>query len=159
MPRPLSTVAKRAIFAQQTSEAFIVLLELEHPNFSGIIRVCSNDRPIVSNGYEYLPFPFEIILPDDAEIESPRVQLRIDNVDRRIISEMRSVVSGSPVTVRLYVVVASTPDVREVGPIEFTLRDVEYTAATIEGTLLYEDLLNEPYPADAFTPTWFPGLF
>lgn len=159
MPRALSSVAKGAIFAQQTGEAFVVLLELEHQHFAGTIRVCSNDRPVTSNGYEYLPFPFEIVLPDDAEVETPRVTLRIDGVDRRIVSELRRVVSGSPVTVRLYVVVASTPDVREVGPMEFSLRDVEYTAATIEGTLLYEDMLNEPYPKDAFTPSWFPGLF
>ncbi|RJP21681.1 MAG: DUF1833 domain-containing protein [Deltaproteobacteria bacterium] len=159
MPRPLSTVAKRAIFAQQTSEVFVILLELEHPNFAGIIRVCSNDLSVSHRGNTFVPFPFEIILPDETDDSPPRVTLRIDNVDRRIVSELRSVVTGVPVKVRLYVVLASSPDTVEVGPMEFSLRDVEFTATTVEGTLLYEDVLNESYPADSFTPARFPALF
>lgn len=158
MPRSLSAVAKQAVFAQQTGEVFVVLLELEHPSFAGIIRVCSNDRPVVSNGYTYVPFPFEIVLPDDSEDGVSRVTLRIDNVDRRIVSEVRDVTSGA-ISVRLFVVLASTPDVREVGPLLFTLRDVEYNATTVEGTLLHEDVLNESFPRDSFTPARFPGLF
>lgn len=159
MPRPLSSVAKQAIFAQQTGEVFVVLLELEHPNFAGIIRVCSNDLPIASRGNTYVPFPFEIILPDESEDSAPRVTLRIDNVDRRIVSELRSVVSTVPVTIRLFIVLASSPDTLEVGPMEFSLRDVEFTATTVEGTLLYEDVLNESFPADSFSPARFPALF
>lgn len=158
MPRSLSAVAKQAVFAQQTGEVFVVLLELEHPSFAGVIRVCANDRPIVSGGYTYVPFPFEVVLPDDTEEGVPRVTLRIDNVDRRIVSEIRDVTSGT-ILVRLAVVLASSPDVREVGPLTFTLRDVEYNATTVEGTLLFEDVLNESFPADSFTPARFPGLF
>jgi len=159
MPRPLSSVAKQAIFAAQTGEVFVVLLELEHPNFAGIIQVCSNDLAIASRGNTYVPFPFEIILPDEAEDSAPRVTLRIDAIDRRLISELRSVVTVVPVTVRMMVVIASSPDVLEVGPMEFSLRDVEYSATTIEGTLLYEDVLNESFPGDTFSPARFPALF
>ena len=35
----------------------------------------------------------------------------------------------------------------------------EFDAATVEGTLLFEDVLNESFPADSFTPARFPGLF
>lgn len=159
MPRPLSTVAKAAIFAQQTGEVFLVLLDLEHPNFSSTIRVCNNDLAIVSRGYTYVPFPFEISLPDETEDSPPRVSLKIDNVDRRVVTEIRSVVSGSPVTVRLFVVVASSPDTVEAGPFEFSLRDVQYDATKVEGTLLFEDVLNESFPSESFTPARFPGLF
>jgi hypothetical protein len=159
MPRSLSSVAKEAIFAQQTAEVFVVLLDLEHPNFAGTIRVCSNDIPVSSRGNLYVPFPFDVILPDESDDAVPRVTLRIDNVDRRIVSELRSVVTNVPVTVRMTVVLASSPDTIEVGPMEFSLRDVEYTATTVEGTLLYEDVLNESFPADSFTPSRFPGLF
>jgi hypothetical protein len=107
----------------------------------------------------YVPFPFDVILPDESDDAVPRVTLRIDNVDRRIVSELRSVVTNVPVTVRMTVVLASSPDTIEVGPMEFSLRDVEYTATTVEGTLLYEDVLNESFPADSFTPSRFPGLF
>ena len=159
MPRSLSNVAKAAIFGGQTSEVFVVLLELEHPSFVQNLRFCSNDLTVSAFGYDYLPFPFEIVLPNDADDEPPRVTLRIDNVDRRIVGEIRNITGGGPVMVRVYVVLASQPDTIEVGPLEFSLRDVEYNDATIEGSLMYEEVLNEQFPADAFTPARFPGLF
>lgn len=62
-------------------------------------------------------------------------------------------------TVDLSVVLASSPSTIEAGPYRFTLRDVMYDAAIVEGTMRFEDVLNEPYPADSFTPARFPGLF
>lgn len=159
MARSLSAAARSAMFAQQTGEAPIVLLELSHPEFADVIRVCSNDLAIVSRGSTYVPFPFDIVLPDDADDAVPRVTLRIDNVDRRIVQELRGISGGSPVSVALFVVLASSPNVVEIGPLEFTLRDAEYSAATVEGTLLYEDVLNKPFPAESFTPPRFPALF
>ena len=147
-----------AIFSGESGEVFVVLLDLEHPGFVETIRVCSNDLPVNCRGYDYVPFPFEIVLPDDNDEAPPRVRLRIDNVDRRIVSEIRRI-TGNPITVRLRVVLASSPSTEEVGPMEFSLRDVIYNATTIEGTLMYEDLLNEPFPRDTFTPAKFPGMF
>ena len=158
MARSLSSTARAAIFAQQTGEVFVVLLALEHPDFSATLRVCSNDTAVTSGGYEYLPFPFDITLPDDIEDAPPRVALRIDNVDRRVVQEIRGI-RGNPVTVRLSVVIASNPDAVEAGPFEFALRDVQYDSKTVEGTLMYEDILSESFPADSFTPARFPGLF
>jgi hypothetical protein len=156
--RSLSSVARAAIFAQQTGEVFVLLLELDHANFTAIIRVCSDNLPVVAGGYTYSPFPFEITLPDESEETPPRVTLKIDNVDRRIVQEVRKV-TGNPITVRLRVVLASSPDTIEAGPFEFSLRDVEYDAKVITGTLMFEDLLNESFPADSFTPARFKGLF
>lgn len=158
MPRTLSSIAKEAIFASQTGEVFVLLLELEHASFADVIRVCSDNQIVTSRGYDYAPFPFSITLPDEDDDSPPQVKLRVDGVDRTIIYEVRRV-TGDPITVRIYVVLASSPDTIEVGPLEFTLRDVEYDAISIEGTLLYEDLLNQSYPKDTFTPSKFPGLF
>lgn len=158
MPRTISAEARAAIFAQQTGEVFVVLLDLEHPAFTSPVRVCSDNRRVVSGGYAYDPFPFDITLPDETEDSPPRVSLRIDNVDRRIVSEIRRV-SGAPVRVVVRVVLASSPDTVEAGPFEFALRDVTYDEQAVEGTLMYEDLLNEPFPADSFTPARFPSLF
>lgn len=158
MPRSLSSVARAAVFAQQTGEVFVLLLELEHPQFSEIVRVSSDNLPTISGGYTFSPFPFEITLPDESEEAPPRVTLKIDNVDRRITQEIRRVY-GDPVTVRLRVVLASSPDTIEAGPFEFSLREIEYDSRSISGVLMFEDLLNESFPADSFTPARFPGLF
>lgn len=61
--------------------------------------------------------------------------------------------------VTLSLVMASTPDTIEAGPFTFNLREVEYDAEFVSGNLLFEDILNEPFPADSFTPARFPGLF
>jgi hypothetical protein len=39
------------------------------------------------------------------------------------------------------------------------MREVTYDAFVVSGTLKFEDWLNEPSPAQAFTPTTTPGLF
>jgi hypothetical protein len=39
------------------------------------------------------------------------------------------------------------------------LRNVRANGAIVQGELYIEDLTLEPYPAQSFTPSWFPGLF
>lgn len=158
MARNLTPTALAASFASQTDEVFIVLLELSHPSFAETIRLCSNDQNVEHKGNIYSRFPFEVGLPDEEEETPPRVVLRIDNVDRRIVAEIRRV-TGVPISISFFVVLASSPSLIEAGPFDFSLRDVEYDAATIEGTLVYEDVLAERFPGDEFTPARFPGLF
>lgn len=158
MPRPLSSAARAAIFAQETGEAFIFLLELTHPGFADTLRVCNNGENVTSNGQTYLWFPFELTLAGETDDTLPRARLRICNVDRRIVQAVRSVAS-QPVTARIALVMASTPDTIEAGWFEFRLVDVGYDELTVEGALEFDDAWNEPYPADSFTPSRFPGLF
>lgn len=158
MPRTLSIAAAAAVHAQETGEAFLVLLTLSHPDLAQPIRVTSDGKDTPSRGSTYLQYPFEVTLPDEGDEAPPSVSLRIDNVDRQIVAAVRGI-TGDAITVRLEVVLASTPDVVEAGPYDFALREVSYDAQTIEGTLHYEDIIAEPYPGDSFTPSRFPGQF
>lgn len=158
MPRALSAPALQAILAQNTGEVFLILLTLNHATFATAIRVCSDAVDQVSRGSTYQHFPFDVTMPSEDDAGPPRVILRIDGVDRRIIEEVRRV-SGDPISVVLEVVLASTPDVIEAGPFTFSLRDVTYSALVVEGSLAFDDILNEPYPGISFTPTVAPGLF
>lgn len=157
MPRALSTPAMRAIFAQQTGEAFITLLTFTHPEFLPI-RVCDDGQDVVSGGQTFQHFPFELVLPEETDEAPPVVQLEICNVDRAIVNAVRSV-SGTPISVEMSIVLASSPDTIEAGPITLSLIDVEYDAAVVRGTLAFEgDVLNQAYPAEIFTPADYPGL-
>lgn len=156
--RSISTAAKKALFAQQTGEAFIALLTLDHPGFDNPIRVCRNSVQIVSGGNTYLPFPFDITLPDESDEAPPRVTLSIDNVDRQIVEAVRSV-NGDPISVSLSVVMASTPNTVEAGPFDLSLRSVSYDSLVVEGQLQYEDILLDAFPAGIYTPATHPGLF
>lgn len=157
MPRSLSSTALRAVFAQETGEAFITLLTLTHPTFGLPIRVCDDGQDLVSAGQTYQQFPFNLTMPEDTDEAPPTLQLSIDNVDCTIVNAVRSV-SGDPIEVVMEIVMASSPDVIEAGPLRFLLRDVEYTVDVVTGTLAYEDILNEPYPDESFNPADYPGL-
>jgi len=158
MPRTVSSIAKAAVFAQQTGEAFLMLIALTHPDLPTPIRVTSDGVQTVSGGETYLPCPFNITLPSETDESPPEIRLVIDNVDRSLVQSIRAL-GGDPLGVRLEVVLASTPNVIEAGPFDFSMRDVQYDAAAIEGTLKYDDFLNEPYPGDRFTPSTARSLF
>lgn len=158
MPRNLSSTARRAVFAQQTGEVLVHLLTLSHPSLPVPIRVTDNAEDVVSLGTTYQHFPFEATLPDETDEGVPEVSLSICNADRAIVRAVREL-QGDAMTAELRVVLADSPDVTEAGPYTFSLRDIEYDAAVVRGKLRFEDLLNEPYPCDEFTPTRTPGVF
>jgi hypothetical protein len=156
--RSLSSTARRAVYAANTGEVFVFLLTLRHPSFAADILVCSDSARVVSLGRTFEPFPFQVSLADETEDAPARVALTIGNVDRRIVEEIRRVPSGA-VEVVVELVLASSPQTREAGPLTFTLRDVQYDALQVDGELAFEDLLNEPWPAHTMTPGRFPGMF
>lgn len=158
MPRTLSSVAREAIFAAQTGEAFLVLLTLSHPDLADPIRVTSDSVNTVSGGNTFQRFPFTIGIPDEPEDVPPSARLEIDNVSREIIAAVQTV-TGPPIAVRIEVVTASTTNTVECGPYDMILQDVSGNALTVGGTLTFENILNEPFPAGEFTPTDFPGCF
>jgi hypothetical protein len=155
--RAVSTVLKAALFGPETGEAFLILLEISHPDLAAPIRAVNNTTDVTSGGNLYTATAFDIQLPDDTSEKPPQVTLSICNVDRSILIAIAEIIT--PPTVTISVIAASTPDVIEVGPLTFTLLSVEYDALVIRGTLGFAPILNEPFPADSFTPDLFPGLF
>lgn len=155
--RPLSSVARRALFAQETDQVFLLLLTIAHPSLTASIRCVDNTEDIVSRGETYIAFPFEITLPDERDETPPRMRLRIDNVDRSIVQAVRTI--QSPPTITLEVVLAASPSTIEARFDGFQLRQTTYDALTVEGDLEAEAVLSEPFPAGSFIPSDFPGLF
>jgi len=148
---------RRAVAAQQTTEAFILLLTIDHASLDEPIRVTSDAVDTVSQGVTYIPFPFELTLPSDSASSTPRARLVIDNVDRRVVEAVRQITSAPSVTFQL--VLSSDPDTAEVEFPDFKLRSVEVDALTVSGDLTIELYEDEPYPAGTFVPSAFPGLF
>lgn len=158
MARSVSATFEAAVYAQETSEVFHILLAISHTDMSATLRFVSNSEDVTSDGDTYTAFPFKIDFPPaDGEDQLPSVQLVIDNIDRSIIEELRSIDSAP--TVAVSVVLASDPDTVECGPLSFTLKTIDYDAKLITAELGFEDILNEPFPAGTFTPTDFGGLF
>lgn len=156
--RAITHACRRALYASQTGEVLLVLLELSHPQMATPIRVTSDGVDTVVAGVVYQHFPFRVTWPDDTDDTPPRAELAIDAVDRSIVRSVRQL-SGSPIQVSMRVVMASDPTVVEAGPCVFDMRDVEYSAFEVSGKLEYADVANEDFPLPKFDPSTTPGLF
>lgn len=159
MPRTLSAELMEAIHARDSGVVIAFLLEVSSPGLATPIRVNNSGGDLTSGGVLYSNFPFDLVLPADSEDSVPRVTLRIANADRSIVQAIRSVPPTDPLAALVSVVRAAAPDVVEIGPLEFQVRMVPYTAEAIEAELVYEPVLDEPFPAYTYTPSRAPGLF
>lgn len=166
MSRPISNAAKQAMFAQQTSEAFIILLTIDHPDFTDPIRVASDPyedlpdagvRGVVSRGMEFMFLPFSIELPQEDDSGVTRATLSIDNISREIVAYVRQASSALNVTVEI--VLSSDVDTVEVSVPDFKLERVTYDAFTVTGDISMDYFELEPFPSRRFTPSDFPGIF
>ena len=148
---------RQAAFANETDEVFLVLLTMSHDEFVQDFRFVNNMVDIYSRNMRFIAYAFEITLPDQVEDRPPRASIRVDNVDRRIIEGVRSV--SSAIGIKIEVIMASAPDDPEITFSGFQLGSVEADAFTVNGELVLDDLTVEPYPAGAFTPAGFAGMF
>jgi len=155
--RNVSSAFKSAVYGQQTDEVFIVLITLDHDELSSPLRVTSDGVATTSGGNTYYPYPFEISVPSDTEKTLTQGTLTIDNVARDIVEAIRSVPSSPTITIKI--VLASDPNAVEVQFPDYEFKNISYDAYTVTGDLSVETFLQEPFPGEAFTPGYFPGLF
>ena len=158
MSRSQSSTAIRAMFEQQTSEAFLVKLKIDHTSL-GTPLYFINDMVSHTDGatQEWTGYPFVINLPDDTSDEISFATLSIDNVDQQIVQTMRTLVG--PPTVDLWVCLGSDIDDIVAGPFSFSLTNCNWNVLSVSGNLEYEPILNLAWPQHSFTPSTVPGLF
>ncbi|MBX5239344.1 MULTISPECIES: DUF1833 family protein [unclassified Rhizobium] len=167
MSRILSPGFLAGIFSQETDEVPICLLTVTHDDLDEPIYISSDpttrlsDDPLVygteSRGEQFIFLPFDFTLPDDRSDAPPRVQLTMDNIDRTLVSILRTFTT--PPAVKLEIILASDPDVVEITMPVLQMSDATMDDHAISVTLVADALVNEPHPAGQFTPGSFPGLF
>lgn len=157
MSRDTSTTFRNAVMAQETGEVPLLLLTLDHADLSVPIRVVNNSKDIVSGGETFIAFPMEITLADDPEERMPQASISIDNVDRSIVTAVRTITSAPTITIEL--ILASDPDTIEASYDNFTMKSISYDSLTVTGTLTIEDFTLEPFPGGSMLPGNFAGLF
>lgn len=167
MSRELSDNAKAQLNAQESDDAFVVLLELNHDSFDGeTIRLSSDPTTTlldgtygtVSNGNDYTFFPFEITLPAQDDTFLGRTVLKIDNVTRDLILEVLQI-NGDPILVTLKIVLASDPDSVEMEYPSLRMTNIAANATDLQADLYPQIIQDEQWPYDNFTRADFPGLF
>jgi hypothetical protein len=157
MARALTLAARQSLTAQETEEIWLVLLTIEAEGLAAPIRVVNDREDLWSRGQRFVAYPFEIDLPGDDGETVARVNLRIDNVDRRIVEALR-VATGLP-RATIEVIRRAEPDVVEAGPFTMTIAEARADALTVEATCVFEDVLDAAFPGGQYTPADYPGLF
>lgn len=154
----LSSTAMQSAQALETSEVWLLLMEIDHADLATPFYLVNNTEAITHDGQSYTAYPFTVVLSQDDGQHLPKVQLTIDNVDRTLIETVRTI-SDSP-SVNIKLVLASQPDTIEIEISDLILREVEYDAFTISGTLYADDILNSRYPRDKISlAAGYNGLF
>lgn len=155
--RLLSPTFLRAMHAQESAEVLLPLVRLSHADWDDDVRLVPDWQPITHQGEEYIPYAFEITLPDDDAEGVPVLRWVADNVSRELVILLRAVTDK--ITARVVWVLASQPDFVEAGPFEVEMTAVEYDAQSLSGTMQVEPILDEPFGYLTMTPKTTPGLF
>ena len=144
------------IFEPEAGDPFLILATITHDDIS-TIRLAQNTEDVVSRGNTFTAFPFEVLLPEQRADRLARATLEFCNIDRLLVPLLRSV--HTPPSIRIEIVLASAPDVVEYGPYDYSVLGSNYDAQTARLECAHEDILNEPFPRDRFTPNTAPGVF
>lgn len=162
MARDLTNTVLSEIFAQETDKVFLVLLKLDHSSLSEPFYLVNDKKDLTSSVLGtpvlYQRFSFTITLPEDTESNSlSSSKLVVDNVNRLLIKAIRSISSYPEIT--FVVVLENDPNTAVIGPITLNLYNIRYNSFEITGDLSMENLFNESFPKDTYSPANVPGLF
>ena len=149
-----STAAKRAMLGRNSTDGILALIAIDCASVT--LRFCNNPVDIISGGFTYTAFPFEISLASDSDA-SPDIQCRIVNVDRRIMQTLQQETDPPQFTVSF--ALFSTPDTIERTFTQFKLRNVVADLMWITGTLGQDRISTEPFPQQRATKARCPSLF
>jgi len=165
----LSPAALRAMFSQDADDTLAVLVTISGTGLPTPIRIADNytqrlsetdDEVIyglISRGNSFIFIPFNINLPTEETESAPRCQITINDVTRYIIPAIRE--ASVTLNVLIELVLTNTPDVVEVAFEGFLMSGINYNANSVTAELVVDSLSVEPFPAHAFTPSYFPGLY
>jgi hypothetical protein len=156
-----SDAAVEALLAAHTDVVRVILVTIDHPEFTDPIRVTSDAVETVRTGDDgpetYVPFPFELRWHPDGPDEIGRARIRI-HCDREILARVREVQRGA-LLVTVGVVLASDPDSWQLGPLEFECDTIPWDAQWIDAVLSIDSDLHDAWPYTQFTPATTPGLW
>lgn len=136
--------------------AWLFLLKIQTPDNPPLYLV-NNNQEFISQGITYLPYPFQIILPEDTGDKLPMVTLSISNIDGSIIDAIRGFSQAPEISVKL--VSSAYPDLVEKELNYLKLRNVSYDALNVTGQLETVNVLSRRFPEGTYDPVHFPAIF
>lgn len=154
MPSPAFIAA---ITGQNTAEAVVHLVTIEHADFVAPLRYCTGGEDIVSNGATFTARAMKVQTPGEGEPGARRARILIDNIEQDAVASLRSVQTGRP-SVTIETILASDPDLIELSYPALELRAFSPSGDSIDIEIAPRDDSEEEFPVQTFSPMRTPGL-
>ena len=155
--KKLSQTAIEAVTAPETAAVFLTLPTIKVDD-EPILYLVNDKQELVSQGHTYIPCAFQALLPDQTSDGNKTCKLQIDNSDIAIYKSIKAAI-GKKISVSVGVVISTTPDVYEQGPLDFVLRNINVTVQSITGELYDSYIQDRKFTALVYSPDEFPGMF
>lgn len=141
------------MLAQSTSEVFLECLTITHTDITALRLV--NDRvDLTRTTGVFTAFPFAVQGMRQSPDQLPQIRITVDNVDQRIITALRAIAgTRDDITVSYEVVLASSANTIEYGPVDFRVAGLNIAPASIALDLSFHSgFLNAAFPGGQFSP-------
>jgi len=156
MPRTLTQNTLTQFFLQESSDPFLLLITLSHPQFP-TIRLVNNNEDVISRGNTFTALAMRITLQTNDGESIPQISIVLDNVPIELMDELRS--TTTPANVLVEAILKSLPDVVEISIGDLLLSKINYSNRQITATLVLNDLFNQRIPGELYSPQFYPGMF
>jgi hypothetical protein len=157
---PLNNLSPQLIsqlYAQNSSDPFLILLTFDHSSFVEAFRVVNNSVAITSNGNVFEPYPFKITLPVEDGETARSVKIEIDNTSLELIDELRSITDF--IDVKVEMILSSLPNTIQMSLEELKIQSISYNVNTVSLNLVLDDFMNVEVIDEKYNPDKYPGLF
>lgn len=151
----LSQAGLQAVLSQSTEQCFLECLTISHPDMASDLLLVNDRQDLVRTAGTFSKAAFSIDGVRQDEEQLPALKITADNVDQRIITQVRSLAgSREKINVKYEVVLADTPNVVEYGPINFKVENISNNLMQIQLVCSFNrGFLNSAHPYLQFAPS------
>lgn len=168
MSEQISNRQARALLARETDELMLMCVRFQQEDGTPITFLDEDgntvdgivcDRlPLARAIGNFMPFPFEPLLPNDTDEVGQQAQLQICNVDQMVTDTLKAV-DGVPKAI-LDVVLRDEPDHVQMGPFDFDVVMDAFDRTVVTLTLGHlESILSQGVPYQTYTPSNSKGMY
>ena len=140
--------------------AVIWLITISHSQLVTPLRLAVSYVNVVSRGNTFLCYPgMSVAFPDDELDKPPAARIRMEDVDKAILTSLRGLDPTDSVYITIEIVLSDDLNVSQLPPFTGRITSVNYDSNSIEGDIRTDDLLGVGGPALSYTPAIAPAIY
>lgn len=152
---PLDAPGLRAVFAENSVEVFLWLVEITHPQLEFPLRLTNNTEAISSRGRLFYPARMRVAMPEQVEGRQARARIVLEDVTEAIRYRLRQLSPQDAPEMLNEFVLASNPDHAQ-RTVRLRMAGASWDAIAIEAELMPRAPRATPWAA--YTPDLAPAV-